>query len=538
MNDDPDRTIVWPSGNGISDYLPERLWSLNDFTADRESAAAEVAGRLVSLKFITAAVKRRWKFWCTTAAVGLVIGCGLYASSPRSYQASMSLWLTPGPYENATTAANNDVAMAETRTVAGFAVRQLGLRQDPGSFLGTYKVTPITERLLTITASARSSSQAVADANAVAAAFLKFRDQEVQSQQALMQESLDQQVSQAQQRLSSIKSQITQLSAQGQQSRLKTLQAELDQATTTLLDVRQAAIGNQTANGAATAAAVKGSFVVDPAIPLAHSRLKPLVLDAAVGLVLGLLLGMAIVVIQALVSDRLRRRDDVAQALGAPVRLSTGATGGWRRRAPAAQGAEIQRIAAHLRQAVPVRSQGVAALAVVPVDDRQVPASSLVSAAVSCAKEGMQVVVADLCGGAPAAKILGAADPGVHTVRAHDTSLVVMVPERDDLAPVGPLGEATATQRSSFTDAAATACASANLLLTLATLDPALGGEHLATWATDAVAMVTAGRSSWEKIHGVAELVRLSGTRLVSAVLVGADKADESLGLVQTPERV
>jgi hypothetical protein len=60
----------------------------------------------------------------------------------------------------------------------------------------------------------------------------------------------------------------------------------------------------------------------------------------------------------------------------------------------------------------------------------------------------------------------------------------------------------------------------------------------LATWATEAVVVVTAGRSSWEKIHGIAELVRLSGTRLVSAVLVGADKSDESTGLVPTPERV
>ena len=66
-------------------------------------------------------------------------------------------------------------------------------------------------------------------------------------------------------------------------------------------------------------------MVLDAATPLAHSRLKPLVLDAAVGLVVGLVLGMGIVVVRALVSDRLRRRDDVAQALGAPVKLSVGA---------------------------------------------------------------------------------------------------------------------------------------------------------------------------------------------------------------------
>ena len=158
-------------------------------------------------------------------------------------------------------------------------------------------------------------------------------------------------------------------------------------------------------------------MVLDPAIPLAHSRLKPLVLDAAVGLVGGLFLGMAIVVIGALVSDRLRRRDDVAQALGAPVRLSVGAVRPRRwlpvRGGSAAQDADVQRIAAHLRHAVPGSSRGAASLAVVPVDDLQVPALSLVSLAVSCAREGKQVVVADLCSGAPAARLLGATDPGV-----------------------------------------------------------------------------------------------------------------------------
>jgi hypothetical protein len=50
--------------------------------------------------------------------------------------------------------------------------------------------------------------------------------------------------------------------------------------------------------------------------------------------------------------------------------------------------------------------------------------------------------------------------------------------------------------------------------------------------------VVTAGRSSWDKIHGVAELIRLSGTRLVSAVLLRADKTDESVGVMPTLETV
>ena len=117
--------------------------------------------------------------------------------------------------------------MGQTRTVAGLAVQELGLRESPASFLATYKVDPITERLVAITASARSSNQAVLDAAAVATAFLKFRAQEMQTQQALVLASLNQQVKQAQQRLSSINSQISQLPSQpassAQQSQLKSL---------------------------------------------------------------------------------------------------------------------------------------------------------------------------------------------------------------------------------------------------------------------------------------------------------------------------
>ena len=117
--------------------------------------------------------------------------------------------------------------------------------------------------------------------------------------------------------------------------------------------------------------------------------------------------------------------------------------------------------------------------------------------------------------------------------------MVVAVPERDDVVPVGPLDRGPVqAQRSSFTEEVTAACARAGLLLTLVTLDPSIGGEHLATWATDAVVVVTAGRSSWTKIHAVGEMTRLSGTRLVSAVLVGADPADESLGVTLTPDTV
>ena len=67
-------------------------------------------------------------------------------------------------------------------------------------------------------------------------------------------------------------------------------------------------------------------------------------------------------------------------------------------------------------------------------------------------------------------------------------------------------------------------------MLSLVTLDPAFGAEHLATWATDAVAVITAGLSTAVRIHALGEMVRLAGTRLSSVVVIDADKRDESLG--------
>ena len=158
------------------------------------------------------------------------------------------------------------------------------------------------------------------------------------------------------------------------------------------------------------------------------------------------------------------------------------------------------------------------------------------SLAVSRAQQGDRVVLADLATGAPAARLLGFRERGVSKVSVHDNRLILAVPEGDDvLPPTGPLGRAQ-VQGSPFTDAVTAACARANLLLTLATLDASLGGDHLATWATDAVAVITAGRSSWTTISAVGEMVRLSGTRLVSAVLIGADHSDESLGVTYTSD--
>ena len=173
--------------------------------------------------------------------------------SPHSYQASASVLLTLSPYENPQTAATDNQAIAKTSAVAGLAVQKLGLQESASSFLYTYTAASVTDRLLTITASAPSPNQAVLYASAVGNAFLKFRADQLQAQNNLVLQSLDQQINQAKQRVNSIDAQISQLPSQPtsptQQSQISKLRAEQTSATATLSSLQQAVTGNQTTTG-------------------------------------------------------------------------------------------------------------------------------------------------------------------------------------------------------------------------------------------------------------------------------------------------
>jgi capsular polysaccharide biosynthesis protein len=521
---------------------PSRFWADGNFTA-ADDAPEDFSPSLVSLGFIKAAVRRSRRLVVVMAAAGFLLGAAAYVASPHAAQATTRLVLTVGPESVPGTAIADDQAIAQSRAVAGLVVRKLKLPQSAESFLGSYTATPVTDRVLQLTVNAPSGDDAVTQANTLATEFLQYRAQQLKNAQQQTFAALDQQVAQAKQQISATRKQIAAALAQPRsptrQGTLTRLRAQVTGENGALFVLQQNVNTTRAGAEATTAAEVNGSYVIDAAYLLPPpSKVKHLVVYAAVGLFAGLMLTLAFVVIRAVISDRLFRRDDVARALGAPVKLSVRAVrlSRWRpgrRGLAAARGTNARRIVTHLSKMMPTRSERATSLAIVPVDDPRVAALSLMSLAISYAQQGMQVVVADLASGAPAAGLTGSNKPGVGPVNAGDVRLIVAVPERDDVEPAGPLGRAFARdRRSPFTEAVQGACHSADILLTLAPLDPALGGEHLATWATDAVVFVTAGRSSWTKIRAVGEMVRLSGTRLVSAVLAGADKADDSLGVI------
>ncbi len=543
---DPDQTVTWPAV--VGDDLSKSFSDYEDSDGGDGRASAGFGVGLVSLGYIWAAVRRRARLWCAFAIVGFVLGAGYSVAAPRPYEASTSVLLIDDPNQDPLIEVQTDVALAESIPVAAGVVRQLGLPQTPTSFVGTYTARATTDQVVTLTAKGASAGQAVQIASALATQFLKFRAQYEQSQLQETQAELNQQLAQAQQPANAIASQIKQVSAQpntaSQQAELSSLQKQLAAANNTLSAVQQYITRTLASAQTVTGLMVRGSQVLNAAQPLKRSALKTTVVYAAGGLIGGMGLGVVIVIIAAITSDRLRRRDDIAYAFGAPVRLSVGPLREHRLVPDLPRRAVMRRrhlgyVVDHLRNAVPGSSKGPVGLAVVAVDDAPTVARALVELAISKAKQKARVVVADLSDGAAVARLLKVNSPGISKVSAEGGLIIVVVPARDDVAPIGPLKSYASSEGYAQADEVLIrACSEADLVLSLVTLDPALGGEHIGTWATDVVAVVTAGKSTAVRIHAVGEMIRLAGTRLGSVVVIDADKSDESLGVTSMAQPV
>ncbi len=96
----------------------------------------------------------------------------------------------------------------------------------------------------------------------------------------------------------------------------------------------------------------------------------------------------------------------------------------------------------------------------------------------------------------------------------------------EDLLPVGQWDDGDNTVQPSLGD----------VTLVLADLDPAVGADHLTAWADRVILVVTAGRSSVEKVRTIADLIRAAGLDLRFAALLHTERTDDSSGLARVVE--
>lgn len=533
------RPVATPPRNG-NRQPPEVLAA-----ASRRRRAASLTG-LTSFGFIGAALRRRAWVWLAATFAGLVISLGLFVVAPPAYQAQTSILITNDSTGDPAVAIEGDVELAQNPQVAEAAMVALADAGKPpsthglGGFAASYTATVASDRILQITTRADSNAEAIAEADAVTKAFLMFRAYTLREGQVLAISQITPLVNLRTKQFDTLSTLLDHVSAEppskARNISLRQLRTKYRQQGTAL----GALVYTLQNYPVVTTTEIQGTQVLDPAAPIPPSRKHLAALNAIAGLGSGFGLGLILIAIGAVLSDRPRARDDIARALGARVR-SVGKPGLLGRlplgsRLGYFRGRSARRLADQIRDAIPPGRRS--SLTVVAADDVRGTAAALACLAISCAEQGRSVVLADLSGQARAARMLGARGPGIHQVEIGSARLVVAIREPGDIVPTGPFAtDQVAGPPTGQTDQSAavtSTCRSADLVLSLATVDPAVGAEHLATWATNATVVMTAGRSGLTSIHAIGELIRIAGLRLPFGVLVSADKADESFGFVRS----
>ncbi len=480
------------------------------------SPSRQLLGRFVTLGSVAAMLRRRRRIWVSIAAAGFLIGLAGAVAVPGKYAATVTLYLEHNPADNPTLDMANDVGLLQSYAVSGAAATALKLPETAQTFLGQYTSVAESDAVLEITVTAPSSADAVARANTLAAVFLTVRTNLFNAQNASVVQALTVQAGQITKALDALPgasggSTADQAEASNDINLISNLQATISTDNST------------------TATIVTESKVLTGAVPLHASKVKKYGTDAATGLIAGLALGCGFFTFEAVLFEKLRRRDDIAKALGAPVAVTVplpalprlfalGRLNDLLGHPPRA----LRRLGRYVRDSLPASVPS--RLALVAVDRVDISALALAEAARLLSEEGRNVLVADLSRGGTLAQILGLQEPGtsVRLGEGADSALVVW-----------PDDEAEAFEA---TMASLDGADSPDVYLCLVTLDPAQGAGHVATWASDALAIITAGRTKESTALADGEMLQSAGIALRSVAVVGVEPDDESLGHLEQPE--
>lgn len=464
------------------------------------------------------------------AALGLLAGLAFSLASPPQHSATTILLLEHPIQSDKPRAMQTDAQLAKSRTVAQAAVQRLGLRMSPTELAAQYQSAALSQDLLQIRVSGPNDREAVRRAEAVAESFLAFRRDELRRQSDLSLESLEERERELNAELLAVEN--------GIKTHTGTL-TEAEQRELADLLVRQAGIGDKLTRVRQridvatfdTLSVNEKTRVIDPAGADARSPAKMGVLNSVAGLILGLLLTTGWITMQEVITDRPRRREGVARALGTSVAVSMAPLRGpmWlqRRRFQSLLSrptADVANVVEHVRRVLNQSRGERKSLVLVSVESDAAAALAAAATTVRLMHEGWTVLLVDL------------------TPRNILARLTKARPQESDRLPL--VGDSSALwvsfpphQRPQLDQAhplfmqGSGADAQVDVVLALGTIDPAVGAANLVEVANTAIAIATAGRSSETRLRSVAQMSEAAELRVDSAILVGADPRDESVGL-------
>lgn len=536
-------------------------WRIDDEDGDPGLSGAH-RPLLVTGRAMRDALARTWKVWVGAAIIGGLLGLAALFVVPHRGSASATLLMVhPDPTD--AEAMTTDISLLQTRAVASQVLADLDLKQSPDSLLSSVTATPVNNQVLQITMTGTDDADAVARATSLIDSFLTFRADQLTS--------------------------ISDGLIKGYRSRVDDLQAEVDRLTeeydalaaqptvdqvraTDILTAR-ANLGGQISTlqrsiedtALQTEAALAATHVIDPPDTKPAAGRRQLVLYTGSGVILGGAAAVGTILFLSLTSDRLRRRRDVALALGVPVRVGVGAIptgrlGRWEASAKARIAAlfrghpvrwterrrsrNLDALVRGLESALPSRitapdprrgrdrpkssrRSGPTTLGVAAIDRADPTAAVIRALGTRITALGVQVMLVDLSASGALTTTPGLSTtsdgegPALHTFRPDGDPSLASGPRKSGRRPAPDprqLGEL------------AQAWEDAELVLALVELDPGIDLDLLRTWVNRIVPLVSAGRAGGELLTTIAALVEQAGIEMPFALLEGADLGDESLG--------
>lgn len=453
-----------------------------------------MAQPLLDLERLIAGIRWRRRSWMSLALLGFFAGVLLATLSPPPPTAVARLLVVRA---DATASAQSslmetDIALCQTSQVAAAALKQINVTANPVGFLSAYSCEDVTPNILQITVAGSSGSDAARRAQALADAFIADHLRRTQ-------EAVDAQVKPLLDRRARLESTLAVVNKTISST---TIPAQLD----ALNDVRTGLssqvqdLEERAENARVGAPAViSGTQLLDPPRVVALGGLTRVVTRAAVGLVLGLGVGLALAAVRCVIGDRPVLRRDIAAELGVSIiaqlpRPPAGPRRLWRRSRSLR---ERQRVAATLAHIV---RSAATSISLLEIGCPGTAGQLALDIAEQVGSERPVVLVADLSGG-------GLRQAGQEPGR------VARIVDVTDL----PLDQPYPARRS-------------ELYLGVGSVGPGTSWVDLRRLGTETLLVVRAGYATTLALHTIARQLAHSEIAAIGVVLVHPDPQDRSDG--------
>ncbi|MDX2932772.1 Wzz/FepE/Etk N-terminal domain-containing protein [Streptomyces ipomoeae] len=300
-----------------------------------KTAESSAAAPLLDLQALVVAVRRRRRLWGSLALLGLLVGAAVAVLLPPPPTAVTKVLVTHQEDQpnDTGTLIRTDVELLHTTRIADKALRTLKSPENPEDFMRDYRGTGLTNNLLQITVTGDSDADAVARAKALADAFVADHVRRMREAANAEAEALLDQRDRMRDELTKVNKAIGNRSPESDpkaSASIETLFARRAELNSRIADFDQRA--EEARIG--TPKVIAGTQIVDAPRAVRHSLPKATVTNAAIGLVLGLVVGLALAAVGTVVADRPVLRRDIAANLGASVvaELPRRSGGLWQRR--------------------------------------------------------------------------------------------------------------------------------------------------------------------------------------------------------------